>query len=309
MNSKTLLSIMLGILLVANILMVSAVTIKDVSSTPDEVEPGEVFDISIEIENTHYFNIEDIKVRLILTEEKGETNPLTGIAETQGAEVPFAPYQASSEKFLEDLESDKKEDFKFKLIVLPDTSTGVYKVGVEITYVDGEGNDYSKDELISVIVNSKPELKVSLEDSIVLIKGQENTFSVRLVNSGLADVKFVYMNAREVSGMRYISEKEQYIGDVDSDDFDSVEFTVYIEEGASNSLHLPLNLKFRDATNKEFSQMKSVVLKVYTLEEARELGLVAKPSYKYQIIAGVVVVLYFGYRYNKKRKMKRLRGK
>jgi len=304
-----IISIILGMLLIANMLLVSAVTIRDVDSTPDEVAPGEVFDISIEIENTHSFYIENINVKLMLTKTE-TTNPLNPLETvTEGEDVPFAPYQSSSEKFLDELESDKKEDFKFKLIVLPDANSGIYKIPVEITYEDEDGKEYSKDELISVIVNSAPELKVSLEDSVVLIKEKENTFSVKLVNSGLADVKFVYMNLREVSGLRYVSEKEQYIGDVDSDDFDSVEFTVYIEEGASNSIRLPLTLKFRDATNKEFTQFKSVVLKVYTLEEARELGLVAKPSYKYQIIAGIIVIFYIGYRINKKRKMKKLRGR
>ena len=306
MNTK-MVSMILGILLVANMFLVAGVTIKDVTSTPDEVEPGEVFDVSIEIQNTHDFDIENVRVKLMLTEEEVEVNAF-GVAETEGKNVPFAPYQASSEKFLEDLDSDEKEDFKFKLIALPDTASGVYKVPVEITYEDADAKVYTKNEIISVIVNSDPELKVSLVDSVILIKGQENTFSVKLVNSGLADVKFVYVNAREVSGMRYVSEKEQYIGDVDSDDFDSVEFTVYIEEGASNSIRLPLTLKFRDATNKEFTQSKNVVLKVYTLEEARELGLVAKPSYKYPIGIGVVVVLYLGYRFNKKRKLKKLRG-
>jgi len=302
-----ILPIILGMLLIANIFLCSAVTIKNVDSTPDEVAPGEVFDVSIEIENTNRFDIENINVKLILTEEKGEANPLTGIAEITGTNLPFAPYQSSSKKFLDELESEKKEDFKFKLIVLPDTQSDIYKVPVEITYEDEEGKEYSKKDLVSVIVNSAPELKVSLAESVVLIKGKENTFSVKLVNSGLADVKFVYMNAEEVSGIRYVSEKEQYISDVDSDDFDNVEFTIYIEEGASNSIRLPLNLEFRDATNKEFTQSKSVVLKVYNLEEARELGLVAKPSYKYYIVAGVVVVFYFGYRINKKRKLKKLR--
>ena len=50
------------LLLVAYMFLVAGVTIKDVTSTPDEVEPGEVFDISIEIENTHGFDIENVSL-------------------------------------------------------------------------------------------------------------------------------------------------------------------------------------------------------------------------------------------------------
>jgi len=303
-----ILSIILALLLITNIFLASAVTIKDVTSYPDEVAPGEVFSVSIEIENIHTFDIENINVKLILTQEKGETNPLTGIAETLGANLPFAPYQSSSEEFLDELRSDEEEDFKFKLIVLPDTASGVYKIPVEITYEDDDGDEREKDELISVIVNSKPELKVSFEDNGVLIKGKENIFSIKIINSGLADVKFLYMKVNKVSGLNFVSEREQYVGDVDSDDFDSVEYKVYIDDDALNRIRLPVILKFRDATNKEFTETKDVYLDIYSLKQAQELGLVAKPSYTYYILAGIVVVFYFGYRIRKKRKMKKLRG-
>ncbi len=305
-----IISVILGILLISNILLASAVSIKDVVSYPEEVEPGEVFDVSIEIKNTHDFDIKNINVKLILTKESEPTNPFDPTAApTQGEDLPFAPYQSSSEKFLEELESNEEENFKFKLIVLPETSSGVYKVPVEITYEDGNGRNYSKKGLISIIVNSIPELKVSLEDSIVLIKGKENTFSIKLINSGLANVKFVYVKANEVSGLRFVSEKEQYLGDIDSDDFDSIEYTVYIEKDALNSIRLPLVLKFRDSTNKQFTQTKSIILKAYSLEEARELGLVEKPDYKIPGGIGLVIFLYIIYLIRKKRRLKKLRGR
>ena len=311
---NSILPIILGILLIANILMISAVTIKDVTTYPEEVSPGDVFDISIEIENIHSFDIENINVRLILTEEKGESNPLTGISETNGANVPFAPYQSSSEKFLDELASDEEEDFTFKLIALPEAKSGIYKIPVEITYYE-EGEESiedikTKNGLISVIVNSEPELKVSLENGAVFIKGRENIFSVKIINSGLADVKFVYLKASEVNGVLFISEREQYIGDIDSDDFDSVEYKVYIEKDISlDNMRIPLLLTFKDATNKEFTETKNVYVDVYTLKEAQENGLVAKPSYTIYIGVGIVVVLYFIYRIRKKRKLKKLWGK
>jgi len=287
-----IISLLLGILLIANIFMASAVTIKDVTSYPAEVAPGEVFDVSVEIENIHSFDVENINVKLDLND------------------APFAPYQSSSEEFLEELESEEEENFKFKLIVLPETASGIYKIPVEITYYE-EDMKYmrTKNGLISVIVNSAPELKVSLEDDVVLIKGRENTFSIKIINSGLADVKFLYVKVNNVAGLDFVSEREQYIGDIDSDDFDSVEYKVRIDGEISNSIRLPIVLKFKDATNKEFTQTKEVVLNIYSLKEARELGLVAKPSYTYYIVAGIVVVLYIVYRTNKKRKLKKLRGK
>ena len=287
-----ILSIMLGILLVANLFLVSAITIKDVSSSPDEVEPGEVFDISIEIENVYEFDTENINLRLDLSN------------------VPFAPFQSSSEEFLDKLDEGDEEDFEFKLIALPEAESGIYKIPVEITYEDEDGKNLSKSELISVIVNSAPELKVSLEDSVIFIKGQENIFSIRIVNSGLADVKFVYLKASEVNGVDFISETEQYIGDIDSDDFDSVEYQIRIDRNlGSDKIRIPIILKFKDSTNKEFTETKNIEFNVYTLKEAQEKGLVAKPTYTLYLIVGVVVIGFFGYRFYKKRKLKKIRGR
>ena len=278
-------------LLLISLNFISAVSITDVSSSPQEIVPGEIVNIIIEIENIFEYNVYNLNVKLDLS-----------------GNIPLAPYQSSSEKFLDELEEGDEEDFKFNLIVLPETSSGIYKIPVEINYEDEEGNISTKNELISVTVNSEPELKLSLVDSEILIKGQENIFSIKIINSGLADVKFVYLSASDSKGIKIISEKEQYIGDIDSDDFDSVEYRVYIEEDAPNTINLPVILKFRDATNKEFVECKSVILKTYSLKQAQDLGLVKKPNYIYYVLAGVLIIGYFVYRIIKKRKLKRGRS-
>lgn len=305
-----ILPIILGILLIVNILgMTSALTIKSVSSNPEEAQPGEVVIVSIEIENTNNYDVENIKMQLILTPQNVETgNPLSPTT-TMGEDLPFAPYQSGSEKFLDRLKKDDEENIKFKLIVLPQTISGIYKVPVEITY-EGNGVSQTKNELISIAVNSKPNLKISVDEKVVLISRQKNIIPLKIVNSGLADAKFLYVKMGDYSGIQIFSEKEQYIGDISSDDFDSIEYEVYIKPNAANEIIIPITLNYKDSTNKEYSIDTKVVLKTYSLEEARKLGLVTKPSYTYYIIASVVVVFYIVYRIIKRqRKKKKLGGR
>ena len=290
MTPKKLLSIVIGIFLVITTLnFASAVTIKDVSSSPSEVIPGETFSTTIEVENIFDYDITNLNVKLDLSQS------------------PFAPYQSSSEKFVDELQSDDEEKFTFKLIVLPETASGIYKVPVEITYENDDAENKTKKETISLTVNSKPELKVSLEDSITLIKGKENELSIRIINSGLADVKFVYLTATENLGLKFLSEKEQYIGDIDSDDFDNIKYSVYISETSPNSVILPIVLKYKDATNKEFTETKSLSLRIYSLKEAQNLGLVDKPNYTYYYIIGIIIIGYLIYRWRKKRRLRKLK--
>ena len=141
-----------------------------------------------------------------------------------------------------------------------------------------------------------------MEDSIVLIKGKENSFSIKIINSGLADVKFVYLTVNNVNGIKFLSEKEQYIGDINSDDFDSAKFTAFVNENAANTINLIVTLVFKDATNKEFTETKTISLKTYSLKEAQNLGLVKKPNYVTYIVIVVLIIGFIIYRKLKKRK-------
>ncbi len=279
-------------MLLISLTFISAVSITDVTSTPEEVAPGDVVKVSLEIENIFEEDVKNLNVKLDLSEEN----------------VPFAPYQSSSEKFLDELNDGDKEDFNFKLIVLPSAHTGIYKIPVKISYKNIDGNESEKQELISITVNSEPELKISLDDSAVLIRGKENEFSIKIINSGLADVKFLYVSINNAAKLKIISEKEQYIGDIDSDDFDSVEYRAYVEEDASSSISLPVTLKFRDSTNKEFSETRILTLKTYSLKEAQMFGLVKKPNFIPYIVVSVLVIAYIVYRILKKRKLKKSRS-
>jgi len=278
--------LIIALMVLVSLSLISALSIKDVESMPQEIMPGEIAEVSIEIENTLGMDVTNVNVKLDLSD------------------VPFAPYQSSAERFIEEIEDEEDKTFNFRLIVLPTTDSGIYKIPVIISYhLEENETEQSKEELISLIVNSDVELKVFFEDT-ALIRGRENTFSIKIVNSGLSGIKFAYLTVSNVAGVKFISEKEQYIGDLDSDDFDSVEYSAYINPSAASSIKLPITLKYRDSTNKEFEEKQEVTLKIYSLKEAQELGFVKKPKYTIFLAIGIVISMYIVYRIRKKRKLK-----
>ena len=285
---KILMGIWVIFISLAFVSMVSALSIKDVSSSPDEIAPGEVATVSIKIENIFEEDVENVNVKVDLSE------------------VPFAPYQSSSEEFLDELEEGDKETFEFELIAFPQTPSGVYKIPVEISY---EGLEKPKIELISLIVNSKPKLTASLEDSVVLIKGMENEIEIKIVNSGLSDVRFVDLEASDTSNIEFLTNKNQYLGNIDSDDFDSIEYKIYIKPNAADSINLLVKLNYKDSTNKEYSETQMITLKTYSLKEAQSLGLVEKQSYTLYFVGGLGIVGFVIYKILKKRKLKKKREK
>jgi len=287
MRKGIILTIILMTLIFGILSSVSALTIKNVASTPNEVAPGQVVSISLDLKNNFDYDLANVIVKIDLTN------------------APFAPYQSSSEKYQDEIQDDDSESFNFELVALPETASGIYKIPVVITYVDDNDDTQTKTETISLVVNSKPELQVSVDDG-TLIKGQENELNIKLVNSGLADVKFLYVNPSDNGGLRFTSEKEQYLGNIDSNDFDSVKYRVYINPSASNLISLPVVLKYRDATNKEFTETQTIFIKTYSLSEAQDLGLVAKS--RTGLYVGIIIVIlgyWFYRRWKKKRKLKK----
>jgi hypothetical protein len=289
MKNKNVLPAIICIIFISLVFIpaVSALTIRDITSSPEQVVPGGIVEASMVIENTLTFDTQNIDVSLDLTN------------------APFAPYQSSSEKFLDSLNEGDKETFTFRLISLPQTESGIYKIPVNITYQDTDGKSYSKSGLISLTVNAKPELKVSVDDSVVLIKGQESILSIKVVNSGLSSAKFTYLSISGTSGVKILNSNEQYAGDINSDDFNTVQFQVYINPTALGIINLPLTLRYKDATNKEFIETKTITVNTYTIKEAQSLGLVKKQSNAILILIIILIAGYFIRRYIiKKRKIK-----
>ena len=92
-------TIILGVMFLIGLNFISAVSITDVSTLPEEIAPGKVVSIVIEVENIFEDDVYNLNVKLDLS-----------------GDAPFAPYQSSSEKFLDELNDGEEEDFKFKLI-------------------------------------------------------------------------------------------------------------------------------------------------------------------------------------------------
>ncbi len=286
MIHKQILTLALAVLI--SLSFISGLSIKNVGSFPQEIMPGETAEVSIKIENTLGEGITNLYVKLDLS----------------GEDTPFAPYQSGSEQALDSLDNRDDEVFDFDIIALPTASAGIYKIPVEITYyIDGNENLQERYEEISLIINSPPELNIFSEDSI-LIRGQESLISLKIVNSGLSGIQFSYLTAKNIAGVQFLSERGQYVGDIDSDDFDSVEYNVYVSVSAPSLIKIPVTLRYKDTTNKEFEETKEISLRVYSLKEARERGFVEKPNYNIFFGIGIVVVGYVGYRFWKKRKLK-----
>ena len=248
---------------------------------PDEIAPGETSMIKLGIENNAQNDIIDVSVALDLKE------------------VPFAPFDSSSEFNIDKIRDGEIEYAEFEIIALNNAASGIYKIPVQISYEES-GTIKTKDSLISISVNSDPLIGVSVEDGL-LLKNQKNDISVRVVNKGLSDVKFLEVEIGSSTSYTLLSQKNIYIGDLDSDDFDSVDFTIYFKPNTLNTINLPVSITYKDALNEKYTEEFTIPLTVYSQERAIELGLLTQSNTQtYVVVIIVLIVAYIVYRKVKK---------
>jgi hypothetical protein len=281
----TIIALITGIFLLGLISFTSALIINSVSMSPNSIAPGETAKISLSMKNNGDNDLIDVSTSLDFTN------------------LPLAPYNSGSDFTISELNQDKTKQADFQIIALNTAKSGIYKIPVLITYNE---NDIikTKQSLISIMINSEPIVEASVEDGL-LLKGQNNKITIKIINKGLADVKFLEIQAVSSTSYTLISQNNVYIGDVDSNDFQTAEFNVFFKDTSLTSVNFPITITYKDIANKEYNQEITIPLKVYTQKQAQDLGLKAKSSTGFYIFLIIVVIVIFViYRIIRKRRRK-----
>ncbi|VVB78716.1 Uncharacterised protein [uncultured archaeon] len=276
MKDKTkivLISIVFGIYFILLISLSSALIITSVSTSPNTIAPGETADVGLAIKNNGENDLTDVSVNLDFTS------------------LPLAPFNSGSDFSVDQLDSDKSKQANFQIIALNDAKSGIYKIPVHIQYTE---NDMvkTKQSLISVMVNSPPILDLEAEDGLFL-KGQNSKVTLKLINKGLGDIKFLDVAVGNSMAYEVVSQKDVYIGDIDSNDFQTADFNMVFMNIPLNEVSIPVSVTYKDISNKEYSKNYDIPLRIYSLEEAQSLGLQAKSYTIYYILIIVTLILVF----------------
>lgn len=261
----------------------SALIVDSVIMDSKSLVPGESRDIEIGLKNNGDNDIEDVSVSIDLSE------------------IPIAPFDSSSEFEIGKINEGKTKYAQFKIYATTDAKSQVYKIPLKITYIEDDVVK-SKESLISVSVNSIPEIETNLEENL-LLKGEKNDISIKIINKGLSDIKFLEVELDKSPKFDIISTDKVYVGDINSDDFDNIKFTVFLKQNIPDSFELPVKLKYKDSLNNPFEKNVTLKIKVYSREKAVELGLIKK-NYYFQIVLVIIslILIFILYRTWKKKK-------
>ena len=261
--------------------------LEKVKSTPETIKPGEKAKISITFNNLAGILLKKIRIKLDLDD------------------VPLAPIGSTNEKIIEHIDKGRKTVAIFDLIAEPDAESGIYKVPVEYIYYDGLGNEYSRDSKIGLILGSEPDLSVNVDSTTIYQPGKMGEVTVKIVNKGVSDIKLLNVKLAESNSYKILSPNEVYMGNIDSDDYETADFTLFVEKTKDDKAVLPIRLEYKDANNMEYLDLINLELPLYDASEAKKFGFV-KGNNQVGIFVMLIIVVagIFGYRKWRKRKKK-----
>ncbi len=236
--------------------------IVSVDTNPETVLPGTGFDLTIKVKNLADSTLRDVSIKLdtLLDSISGGSSATTK-SEILDA-VPFAPVKSATEKRIRNIEPGDEVIFSYSLIAYPDAAAKVYKIPLQVSYADGLGNSYSKNDVVGILVSAEPDLSVVLEESGIDRAASEGVIVVSFINKGLTDVKFVDVILRESSAYDIRSAREVYIGNIDSDDYETADYALYVYETNATSVPLLLEYDYMDANNNPYSGEKTLELRL-----------------------------------------------
>lgn len=266
-------------------------SVEKIITQPEIIEPGSKSSLTISLMNHASSLIKDIKIILDLGESGDE-------------ETPFAPVGSTNEKVISSIDAKASDSVEFELLADPDAKSKVYKVPIIIQYLDVLNKNYSRTLTAALVVGSQPDLSLYIDSSTIYSAGKTGEVTVKIVNKGLTDIKFLNVNLDDAEGYEIISPPNVYIGNIDSDDYESIDFKLSVEKTKNKKVVLPLTVEYKDANNQNYKKNFKLELPLYSSSEAKKMGLV-KGTSKFAIfvmILAVAAVIFIAYRTFKRRR-------
>lgn len=229
--------------------------VKSISTIPERPSQGEEFTLNIELENQADTFFRNLKLTL-----------------DSDTVIPLA---STNEKRLKIIQAGESENVSFDLITKGDADSVIYTLPLEIVYYDNEGSAFTKNVSFGMVITQEPKLITNVDSSEIVTTGQRGEVSLSISNLGVDEVKFVTVTMQDTDEYEVLGNREIYLGNIDSDDFETATYQVYMTGNAQN-VPLVATLTYQDGLNREYMQEVTLALPLYTRSEAAKLGLVPR---------------------------------
>lgn len=249
----------------------------EVSPTP--VTPGQPATVSMTLRNAGRTGVKNLDVSLNLEEE-------------------FSTIGTGTKQRVDFIGPGESQVVSFNLASDTSTEVKLYALPVELSYADERGNSYEDTAKVSLIVNAEPELTLNVDSMDFKSKTVPGTVSLQVINRGVVDTKFMTVRLVKTDEYDILSpSNEEYVGNLDSDDFESVDFII---EPLVKSPRLRVILEFKDPYNVDYQQEYDLPLRIITDEDLGK----SRTPWGLLFLVAVAIAGFFWWKKRKAKKRK-----
>lgn len=221
----------------------------------ETLSPGDSKKLTIELENKNSVDLKDIIVELNLQEVESNA---------------FSTKSGSNQKIIPLLRAGEKQTLEFDLVASPDATAKPYLLPVDIMFEDSQGNNYTHQVLGSIQIYSEPKISLTVDSQEIYSKGT-GRITLAIANPGTSSIKGTRVEILSSEKYEVIEGKYQYLGDLNPDDFQTIQSDINIE--STEDVVLKVKLTYLDSYNNEQEKTIELPLQVYNQEELNRLGL------------------------------------
>ncbi len=266
----------------------SDLTLKNIEVTPSSLNPGDSAKISITLKNTEDSTLSQITSKLWTYSIQGTTV----------TDIPFAVEDSVSKKTITVLRSGQEEKIEYNIKSYPTIKPGIYKLPLSLEFYDGSGQNYTKTEFITLIVNPKIDAYITVDSTTLTSENKIGNVVFKIINKGFGQIQFTNLKIENSQDFDLLSPYDQvYIGSVDSDDYKTGDFKISAKK---DKIEIPVVVDFKDSLNNDHRITQTITL---ALLSSKENGQKSSGS-TWIIILGVIVIAATVWYFRRKNKRK-----
>ena len=258
-------------------------SVKDISTEPNYLVPGSPGKLKIVFENQADFPLYDLRVEVNLSDQVLFLNDI-------------------STKKVHTLKAGETVEIIYDIIALRDADEGVYDSKLNFVYLNHVGTERAENNNFGMAVKAVPKIFAQIEETELNTGNSIGITTIRFVNNNVGDIKFLTVELLESPDYKILSPSIEYIGDLDSDDFDSVDFRIRLTTN-KNEINMPVKVNYKDTLNEEYSENLNLTLNLKNSEEAGNSNILFR-WYTILIIVIILALLFYFYRRHRIKKAK-----
>lgn len=263
------------------------VDIPNTRVSPSQVSAGSAFNLSIDVANLATNYISNVKVSV----GTGSGN--------------FSPIGSSDQKTISRIAGKTTTTVDFQYFADANVPARVHSLPVTVSFTDSLGRESTVSTTIGIPVGAQSQYLANLERSDVFMAGQKGQIVISISNIGRSDINFVVLNLLESEDYKVIGTETSYLGNLESDDFETGQFDIYVNKDATgSSVPIKAKLVYRDAYDAVHEEYVTLQNKLYTKDQAQEIGLVAGGGNGGIIFVVILVLAGVGFWYWRRSKKK-----